>query len=101
MMNGNADPSETPQSLKRPLNIVLADEPQTPQPIQPKHSAAAETNGVKANGVNETNGVRQETSDSGEPASKRVKLDDDRPAAESQRADARDKVNGVALVKEE
>jgi hypothetical protein len=101
MMNDDINPSETPQSLKRPLDVVLADEPQTPRPVQPNDPAAAEANEVKANGVNGTKGVHQETSDSREPASKRVKLDDGKSASESQKADARDKVKGVALVKEE
>jgi hypothetical protein len=99
MMNDVTDPSETPQSSKIPQAVVAVND--TPQPIQPKDSAATKVNGVKAIGVNGTNGVHHEASDSGEPASKRVKLDNGKPAARSHRVDARDKVKGVALVKEE
>ena len=97
-MNDVRGPSETLQSLKRPLDVVAEN---SPQPIQPKDSAAIEVNGVNANGVNGTNRVHHEASDYGEPASKRVKLDNGKPEAQSHRVDARDKVKGVALVKEE
>jgi len=101
MMTDDADPSETPQSLRRPVDVVPLDDTHFPQPVQHKDSVATETNGVRANGVNGTSGVHHEASDSGEPASKRVKLDDGGPAARSPKLDARNKVKGVALVKEE
>lgn len=101
MMTDDADPSEIPQSLKRPVDVVPVDDTHSPQPVQHKDSAATEANGVRANGVNGTSGVQHEASNSGEPTSKRVKLEDGGSAARPPKLDARDKVKGVALVKEE
>ena len=100
-MNDVADPSELGQSLKRPLDVIPVDDTHTPQPIQPKDSAAIKANEVKANGVAGADGIHHEASDSGEPAAKRLKLNNGELEKRSHKVDAKDKVKGVALVKEE
>jgi hypothetical protein len=101
MMNDVADPPEPAQSLKRSLDIEQGDDTHTPQLIQPKELVATEANEVRADAVNGINGVHCEASDSGEPAAKKLKLNNGEQEAQSHRVDARDKVKGVALVKEE
>jgi hypothetical protein len=101
MMNDVADPSELAQSLKRPLDVEQVNDTHSPHTIQPKDSAATNTNQVEANGVNGADGIHHEASHSGEPAAKRLKLENGEQEAQSHKVDARNKVKGVALLKEE
>jgi hypothetical protein len=103
-MNDVATQSEPAQSLKRPLDDEQVEHTYHQPQIQPDDSTATkvdktERNGV--NGVNGANGIHHEASDSVEPAAKRAKLDNGEPDTQSHKVDARDKVKGVALVKEE
>ncbi len=95
MMDDVADPSETAQSLKRAPDVA-----QAPQPTH-RDSAATSPDKVQRNGLAGAIDAHQEASDSVEPASKRVKLINGEPDAALPKGDARDKVKGVALVKEE
>lgn len=101
MMKDVALPSEQAQSLKRPLDVERVDDIYSPQLDTPKDSAATTADKLQSNGVAGVNETHLEASDSRGPAAKRVKLDNGEPEAQSLRVDARDKVKGVALVKEE
>jgi hypothetical protein len=94
-------PSEPAQSMKRPLDIEPAEDKNSPQLDTPQDSAATATDKVQSNGVAGAKAIHHEESDSGRPAAKRVKLDNGEPEAQPINADARDRVKGVALVKEE
>jgi hypothetical protein len=89
MMNDVADPPEPAQSLKRPLDVEQVN------------SAATNAHQVEANGVNGADGIHHEASHSGEPAAKRLRLENGEQEAQSDKVDARNKVKGVALLKEE
>ena len=100
MMNDVADPSEPAQSLKRPPDVEQVNDTYSPHTIQPEDSAATNANQVEANGVNGADGIHQ-ASHSGEPGAKRLKLENGEQEAQSHKVDARNKVKGVALLKEE
>jgi tRNA-dihydrouridine synthase 3 len=92
------DPSEPTSSLKRPLeqdNILLT------QPILPRDLVVTKPKKVERSGLIDTNGNHFDGPESAEPESKRVKLDNSEAELGSHKVDARDKVKGVALVKEE
>jgi hypothetical protein len=101
MMTDITHPSEPAQSLKRPLDIEPAEDKNSPQLDTPHDSAATTTDKVQSNGVAGAKAIHHDESDSGGPAAKRVKLDNGEPEAQPVKVDTRDKVKGVALVKEE
>lgn len=94
-------PSEPAQSLKRPLDIEPAEDKNSPQLDTPHDSAATTTDKVQSNGVAGAKAIHHDESDSGGLAAKRVKLDNGELEAQPVKVDVRDKVKGVALVKEE
>jgi len=94
-------PSEPAQSMKRSLDFKPAEDKNSPQLDTPRDSAATTTEKVQSNGVAGAKAIHHDESDSGGPAAKRVKLDNGEPEAQPVKVDARDKVKGVALVKEE
>jgi len=89
------------------------DEARPPQPILPEDSAVTKAEKVERNGAN----AEAHELNSEEPAAKRVKLDQpetesspnfsnqtldyNKPETESLKADKREKVKGIALVKPE
>jgi hypothetical protein len=95
-MTDIADPSETAQSLKRLLDLA-----QAPQPIHLDDSAATNPDRLERDELAGATDAHRLASDFVEPAAKRVKLANGEPEAPSPKVDARDKVKGVALVKEE
>jgi hypothetical protein len=101
MMDDIENPSRAVQSLKRPLDIEQVANAGSAQPIQRKDSAVTELENVEIKGVTVTNGTNGEELDAVEPASKRLKLDNAEQEAQAHKIDGRDKVKGVALVKEE
>ena len=95
-----SNPLAPEQSLKRPLEGEQLEEAHPPQPIFPEDSAVTKAEKIERNGVNWHDGeeapVATEVS---EPPPKRVKVE--QRETEAPKADARDKVKGIALVKPE
>ena len=92
------DQSEPTLSLKRPLkqdNLLHA------QLIPLEDSVVTKVKTVERSGLADTNGSPFRESVAAEPESKRVKLDNSQVEVGADKVDARDKVKGVALVKEE
>jgi tRNA-dihydrouridine synthase 3 len=97
------------QALKRPLEGEQWEEAHHPQPILPEDSAVTKAEKVERNGES----VEEHELESEEPAAKRVKLGHPelessslaqckaRPETEAVKADRREKVKGIALVKPE
>lgn len=100
-MDNGICPPEPAQSLKRPLDIELLDDTSSPQLDTSKDSEAVTADKIQSNGVTGPHSAHLGAFDCGGPAAKRVKLDNGESDAKSSIADARDKVKGVALVKEE
>lgn len=92
------DPSEPISSLKRPLE---QDKILPTEQIFAGGSPVTETKKVERNGLIDPNDNHYDGSESAEPESKRTKLDNSKAQVGSHKVDARDKVKGVALVKEE
>ena len=97
-MSDVPNPSEPAQLLKRPLNGELLEEA---QPGLAEDSAVTKAEKAKRHCADFGNIYDPEESDLFLPPTKRVKLDSGVPDDQLRRADARDKVKGVALVKEE
>jgi tRNA-dihydrouridine synthase 3 len=108
-----SNPLGPEQALKRHLEGEQLEEAHPPQPIVPEDSAVTEAEKVERNGENaEVHELNSE-----EPVAKRVKLDQpemetppsfsdqtldyNKPETESLKADKREKVKGIALVKPE
>jgi tRNA-dihydrouridine synthase 3 len=108
-----SNPLAPEQAFKRPLEGEQLEEAHPPQPILPQDSAVTKAEKAERNGANaEAHGMNSE-----EPAAKRVKLhqpetesspnvsiqtlDYSKPETESLKADKREKVKGIALVKPE
>lgn len=98
-MDDIKNPLEPSSSLKRPLDDVV-NKP-LPQPILPEDSAVTKAEKVERSGQVAVNGSQHDITDLAEPAIKRVKLENGEAHAATPRIDARDKVKGVALIKEE
>lgn len=94
MMEDVATPLGSSQSLKRALEVEQVDEGY-PQTRCTEGSAATNAENGERNGVVVAN------DNQAEPASKRVKLDNGEPEAKSHRVNRREKVKGMALIKEE
>lgn len=93
--------SEAIQSRKRSLDVGQVAKAHFPQPNQPEDSAAIEAEKVGRIRVNGANSSHHGALHSEEPASKKLKLDNGEQEAQSNMVDTRDKVKGVALVKQE
>lgn len=92
------DSSEPTSSIKRPLE---QDNILPKQPVLPGDSVMTKAKKLERSGLIDTNGNHFDGTESAEPESKRVKLDNSKAEVGSHKVDARDKVKGVALVKEE
>jgi hypothetical protein len=95
-MNDVSNPSEPTQSLKRPLNGGQLEQAHLPQQALGEDSAV-----TKAEKVELADTYDLGSSDPSLPPIKRVKLDSDKTDEQQKEVDARNKVKGVALVKEE
>lgn len=100
MADKSQDPANLVESVKRPAESELSQEPSTAptQPVLPAATAATEGDKLESNGA-VGNGAQAAPEGSEEPAAKRVKLDE--PEAVAPKTDARDKVRGITLVKPE
>jgi tRNA-dihydrouridine synthase 3 len=87
---------DTSSSSKRPLEGEQSEAVATSQQILPGDSAVTRAEKSEGNGINGHDAVVG----SEEPVAKRVKLDDTNQQ-EAPKADARDRVKGLAMVKEE
>ena len=87
------NPVEPSQSLKRPLDGEQLEEAHPPQPILPEDSAVTKAEKVERNGANGS------SVSNGEPAAKRVKVQEQ--DQKSTPTDSRDRVKGVAPIKAE
>jgi tRNA-dihydrouridine synthase 3 len=94
-MMTDQNPLDPVQLLKRPLDGEQLEEAHTLQPVLPEDSAATKAEKVERNGTIENSDVE----DSAEPATKRIKLD--QPQQQAPRTNTREKVKGLALIKEE
>lgn len=92
------DPLEPTSSLKRPLE---QDNIMPTQSIIPGDSIVTTAKKAERSGLTDANGNCFDGSESTEPESKRAKLDNRKAEIGSNKVDARDKVKGVAMVKEE
>jgi tRNA-dihydrouridine synthase 3 len=104
-----SNPLAQEQAIKNPLEGEQLEDPHPPQPILPEDSAVTKAEKVERNGEN----VKEHELDSEEPAAKRVKLGHPElessslnqfkagPETEAVKADRREKVKGIALVKPE
>lgn len=95
------NPLESNLSLKRPL-----DDPQLePQPIFQEDSAVSKAEKAEINGVNTISGDTKDGSEVIEPSSKRLRLQDEPldgiSESEPRQTDSRDKIRGIAMIKEE
>jgi tRNA-dihydrouridine synthase 3 len=94
------NPLAPEQSLKRPFEGEQLEEAHPPQPIFPEDSAVTKAEKIERNGVNgHTAEAPAAVEASGEPPSKRVKVEEQKEDAP--KVDTRDKVKGIALVKPE
>lgn len=88
------NPSDPSQSLKRPLEEEQLEGSSSQQPILPEDSAVTKAEKIETNGrIVDSN----QTSSSSEPATKKVKLDEE----PLQKNDARNNERGQTLVKVE
>jgi tRNA-dihydrouridine synthase 3 len=104
-----SNPLAPEQALKRPLEGEQLEEAHPPYPSLPEDSAVTKAEKVQRNGEN----VEEHGLESEEPTAKRVKLEHPElessslaqlkagPEAEAVKADRREKVRGIALVKPE
>ena len=92
------NPLEPTSSLKRPLE---QDNIPPTQPILLQDSAVTKAVKLERNGFHDTSEKYFKVSESGQRERKRAKLDNDSAEADSHKLNVRDKVKGIALIKEE
>jgi len=101
MSEQTANPVDPEQSLKRSIGNVAGEAAPPTQPIFPEDSAVTKAEKNEKNGVN----GKGEHLEGQEPATKRIKMEDQVDSAENgaedKKVDSRDKVKGIALVKTE
>jgi hypothetical protein len=100
------DVSSTPdpsQSLKRLLEDEQPEKIQLPRPIHSNGLSAlpVEDRNAAENGSNTTSSSHQHAASNSEPAAKRLRIEDGASGTPLPNVDTRDKIKGVALVKEE
>lgn len=100
-MEDITDPPAPPRPQKRPLEEEHASDSTIPGPILPTDSPSTNADNVERNGVNGliVDVDQGKANGSSEPTAKKQKIEDSEP--EKKPTDARDKVKGMALVKEE
>lgn len=99
-MEDARDLSAPDRPQKRPLENDHVEDTTAPQPITSTNSAATKTERIERNGANGFEGGNEQANDIDEPSAKKLKTDES--GLENKRpTDSRDKVKGIALVKEE